>query len=177
MLTAFVAFMICMTAGALPTYYDTANGNVHQLFKKGRGKYVLRYTHKFSDTLYIPSKSELKFCGGRLSGPVVFSSTKLSGSVNLKGSHFRGSVSNTTFNASWLCNMDGVNDDAPLINDIIASCNNIFFPKGTYRLVSAYNRENFHIGIRRNNVSLIGEEGTGFFTKERLGIICVYTKP
>ena len=176
-LTAVVALMMCLTAGALPTYYDTAKGSVQQLFKKGRGKYVIRYTHTFRDTLYVPRGSEVRFSGGRLAGPVVFSNTKLSGNVNLKGAHIRGSVRNATFKASWLCNMDGKTDDAQLINEMIGVCNHVSFPKGTYRLVSAYNRENFHIGIQKNNVSLTGEEGTVFLTKERLGMVCVFTKP
>ena len=176
-LTLLIGLLSCMTAGAIPTYYDTAGGNIHRLFKTGRGKYILRYTHKFSDTLFIPQGSELRFKGGKLMGPVVFNATKLSGNVNLKGSHIRGSVRNNIFNASWLCTKDGVTDDAPYINEIIAVCGNLFFPKGTYRLISAYNLENFHIGIRKDNVTLSGEEGTVFLTKEKLGIICVYTKP
>lgn len=176
-MTAVLALMMCLTAGALPTYYDTAKGSVQQLFKKGRGKYVIRHTHTFRDTLYVPRGSELRFNGGRLAGPVVFSDTKLSGSVNLKGSHIMGSVRNKKFDASWLCMMDGKTDDAPQINEMIAVCGNVFFPKGTYRLVKAYQRENFHIGIRRNDVTLTGESGTVFLTRERLGIVCVFTKP
>lgn len=166
-----------MTASAATTFYDTKVGSVHRLFKKGRGTYVLRYTHKFGDTLYIPRGSELKFMGGRLMGPVVLSDTKLSGRVNLKGSHIRGRVTNSMFDASWLCAMDGISDDAPYINEMIVVCGNVFFPRGTYRLESAYKRENFHIGICQDNVTLSGEEGTVFLTKERLGMVCVYTRP
>ena len=176
LLTALLVLWGSMAASAA-TYYDTKNGSVHQLFKKGRGTYVLRYAHTFSDTLLIPRGSEVKFSGGRLAGPVVFNATKLSGRVNLKGSHISGNVTNDTFNASWLCARDGVTDDAPLINEMIEVCGNVFFPKGTYRLVSAYNRENFHIAIRRNDVSLTGEDGTVFLTKEQKGIVCAFTKP
>lgn len=176
-LTVLIGLMVCMMAGAAPTYYDTAKGNIHQLFKNGQGMYVLRYTHKFSDTLHVPRGCEVKFKGGRLAGPIMFDDTKLSGKVNLKGSHIRGSVRNNTFNASWLCAMDGVTDDAPLINEIIATCRNVFFPKGIYRLVSAYKREKFHIGINQDNISLSGEKGTVFLTKEQLGIVCVFSKP
>lgn len=172
-----IGLLVSMTAGAIPTYYDSANGDIHQLFKHGRGKYVLRYNHQFRDVLQIPQGCELKFRGGKLTGPMVFNKTKLSGNVNLKGAHIQGSVINQTFNASWLCAMDGVTDDATAINEIIATCKNIFFPRGTYRLVSRYQRENFHIGITQDNVSLTGEEGTVFLTKERLGIVCVFTKP
>ncbi|MBP5713826.1 MAG: right-handed parallel beta-helix repeat-containing protein [Prevotella sp.] len=176
-LTSFMGLLVCMIASALPTYYDTKKGSVHQLFKKGQGKYVLRYTHKFSDTLYIPHGCEVRFKGGRLTGPVVFNATKLSGNVSLKGSHIKGSVRNDTFNASWLCAKDGVTDDAPSINEIITVCGNVFFPRGTYRLVSAYKHEKFHIGIIKDNVSLKGERGTVFLTKEQLGIVCVFSKP
>lgn len=176
-LTTLMGLLVCMIASALPTYYDTERGSIHQLFKKGQGKYVLRYTHKFSDTLNIPHGCEVRFKGGRMIGPVVFNATKLSGNVNLKGSHIIGSVRNDTFNASWLCAKDGVTDDAPSINEMINVCGNVFFPRGTYRLVSAYKREKFHIGIGHDNVSLKGEKGTVFLTKEQLGIVCVFSKP
>lgn len=172
-----IGLLFCMAAGALPTYYDTADGDIHQLFKHGRGKYVLRYSHQFGNMLYIPRGSEVNFDGGRLAGPVYFNANRLSGNVNLKGSHIRGTVKNNSFNASWLCAMDGKTDDAPAINEMIGVSKEIFFPRGTYRLVSRYQRENFHIGITQNNVSLTGEEGTVFLTKERLGIVCVFTKP
>lgn len=176
LLTSLLVWYVVLSVSAA-TYYDTKNGRIHQLFKKGRCTYVLRYAHTFSDTLYIPRGSEVKFSGGRLAGPVVFNATRLSGRVNLKGSHIKGSVSNDTFDASWLCAKDGVTDDAPLINEMIEVCGKVFFPRGTYRLVSAYNRENFHIAIRRNDVSLTGEDGTVFLTKEQKGIVCAFTKP
>ena len=176
-LTALTGLLVCMTAGAAPTYFDTETGSVHQLFHKGQGKYVLRYSHIFSDTLYIPHGCEVRFKGGGLTGPIVFDATKLSGKVNLKGSHIKGSVSNRTFNASWLCATDGMTDDAPSINEMITVCGNVFFPRGTYRLVSAYKSEKFHIGIGRDNVALKGEKGTVFLTKEQLGIVCVFSKP
>lgn len=175
-LTALMGLLVCMTASAVQTYYDTSKGSVHQLFKKGSGKYILRYAHKFSDTLYVPRGCEVYFKGGRLAGPVVFDETALSGKVNLKGSHIGGRVKNDTFNASWLCAKDGVTDDAPSINEIIAVCGNIFFPRGIYRLVSPYKREKFHIGIARDNVSLSGEKGTVLLTEEQLGIVCVFSK-
>ena len=174
---AVICLLVCMTAGALPTYYDKPNSNVQQLFKQGRGKYVLRYAHQFRDTLHIPHGCEVKFRGGKLTGPVVFDATKLSGNINLKGSSIRGNIINKTFDASWLCSMDGVTDDAPRINEIIAVCKNVFFPRGIYRLVSRYQRENFHIGITQHDVTLTGEEGTVFLTRERLGMVCVFTRP
>lgn len=176
-IAVLIGLLFSMTAAAVPTYYDTAGCNIHELFRLGQGRYVLRYTHKFRDTLFVPQGSELRFKGGRLIGPVVFNATKLSGNVNLKGSHIKGTMRNNKFNASWLCAMDGVTDDAPCVNEIIAVCGNVFFPKGTYRFVSAYNRENFHIGICKDNVTLLGEKGTIFLTKEKLGMVCVFSKP
>lgn len=172
-----IGFSMSVSVCAIPTYYDSSDINVHKLFKNGRGKYILRHTHRFSGTLYIPPRCELNFKGGRLIGNVVFDATTLSGLVNLKGSHIKGSVTNETFNAAWLCAKDGVSDDAPYINEMIAVCGNVYFPKGTYRLVAPYKEEQFHIGIRKDNVSLVGEEGTVFLTKERLGMICVLSKP
>ena len=176
-IAVIIGLLLSMTAAAVPTYFDTEGCNIHKLFRSGQGRYVLRYTHKFRDTLYVPQGSELRFKGGRLIGPVVFNATKLSGNVNLKGSHIKGTMRNNKFNASWLCAMDGVTDDAPCVNEIIAVCGNVFFPKGTYRFVSAYNRENFHIGICKDNVTLLGEKGTIFLTKEKLGMVCVFSKP
>ncbi|MBQ8656641.1 MAG: right-handed parallel beta-helix repeat-containing protein [Prevotella sp.] len=164
------------TAAAIPTYYDTAGCNVNKLFKSAKARYVIRYAHQFSDTLRIPHGCEVRFRGGRLTGPIVFDATKLSGKVNMKGAHISGSVRNTTLNASWFCAMDGMTDDAPVINEMIAVKGNIVFPRGTYRLIAPYGRENFHIGIKRHNVQLTGETGAVFLTKERLGMICVFTK-
>lgn len=176
-LIVLICFIFCSPACAVRTFYDTANGKVHRLFRLEKAKYVLRYEHKFKDTLYIPYGSEVVFKGGKLNGPIVFNNAKLSGRVNLKGAHIKGSVNNTFFKASWLCAMDGVTDDAPRINEMISVCDSICFSRGTYRLISAYKNEKFHIGIQRNNVKLSGEKGTVFLTKERLGIVCVYSKP
>lgn len=172
-----MAIGFSMSGWTIPTYYDSSGINVHQFFKNGRGIYILRYTHKFSGTLQIPHGCELSFKGGRLIGDIVFDATKLSEQVDLRGSHIKGSVTNKTFNAAWLCAKDGVSDDAPRINEMITVCGNLIFPKGIYRLVSPYHKEQFHIAIRKNNVSLTGEEGTVFLTKERLGMICVLSKP
>lgn len=177
LLTAIMGLLVWLSADAVSTHYDTSSGNIHRLFKHGRGNYVLRYHHEFNDTLFIPDGCELKFEGGRLAGPIVFKNTLLRGKVNLKGAHVFGSVSNATFDASWICAMDGVTDDAISINEMIAVSINIFFPRGTYRLISAYKQENFHIGINHDDVSLMGEEGTVFLTKERLGMVCVFSKP
>ena len=97
--------------------------------------------------------------------------------IHIFRAHIFGCVSNATFDASWICAMDGVTDDAMNINEMIAVCINIFFPRGTYRLISSYNQEDFHIGINHDDVSLTGEEGTVFLTKERLGMVCIFSKP
>ena len=177
LLASLMGLAVLMSADAVPTHYDTESGNIQQLFMHGSGNYVLRYHHEFNDTLYIPNGCELRFEGGGLTGPIVFKNTFLNGKVNLRGAHIFGNVCNATFDASWICTMDGVTDDAVSINEMIAICNNIFFPRGTYRLTSTYKQEKFHIGIHQDDVALTGEEGTVFLTKEHLGMVCVFSKP
>lgn len=168
--------------------YDAPNDNLQEMFKEEKTKYVIRHAHLYNDTLKVPFNSEIFFDGGQLSGPILFDKTKLSGYVNLKGSSVRGTLRNNTFDASWLCVMDGVTDDAPCINEMIEVCGNVLFPKGTYRLASEYNpqgrvpEENFdaikcHVGINRSNVNLRGEEGTVFLTDKLLGTLCIFTLP
>jgi hypothetical protein len=177
LLSVMCGLLFTTGAAVAATFYDSEAGSIAELFSNGQGRYVLRYSHTFSDTLRVPGGCQLVFKGGRLAGPIVFDNTKLTGSVNLRGAHIKGTVSNSRFDASWLCAMDGVTDDAPSINEMIAVCGNVFFPRGTYRLVAPYGKENFHIGIGRSNVSLLGEEGTVLLTRERHGIVCVYSKP
>lgn len=167
---------------------DREGGVVKELFSKKNTVYTINYIHKFDDVITIPEGCELVFKGGQLSGPIVFQNTKLSGDVNLKGSRLNGTVSNSCFNASWLCNADGVHDDSPCINDMISVCGNIVFPKGTYKLIENFNPEGTvsaefttsikaHVGIYKDNVSLIGEDGCVFATDKPLGTICVYSQP
>lgn len=182
-------FLLCI--------YMPLNGKVYQdgkddileyLFSKKDAKYILRYNHVFKDTLIIPHNSELFFSGGSLSGPIVFNNSKLSGDVNLKGSSITGTINNKTFDASWLCSMDGKTDDAPCINEIIHVCGNVYFPKGEYRLISTFDATGkvsddlfpdvkAHIGIYKSNVTLTGERGAIFITDEPTGIICAFTQP
>lgn len=187
LLSLFFVSLIAMTTEA-KTEYDTFDCDIHELFSSKKTKYFLRYIHHFNDTLFVPNGSEICFEGGQLSGPIAFDKTKLSGDVNLKGSSVRGTLRNNTFDASWLCVMDGVTDDAPRINEMIEVCGNVLFPKGTYRLASEYNPQgrvseaNFdaikcHIGINRSNVNLRGEEGTVFLTDKLLGTLCIFTLP
>lgn len=150
--------------------------------------YIIRNIHSFSDTLTIPDNCELIFKGGQISGPLVFNNTQLSGDVNLKGSRISGSVANKFFDASWICNIDGVSDDARCINDMIGVSSVIKFPKGLYRLIEGYDPKGqidneyyesirSHVGIHKSNVSLLGEDGCEFITDRPLGIICIFSKP
>lgn len=184
----FLMMVIPLCASSMKVVNDTPDADIHKLFMAGKAKYLIRFQHQFQDTLRVPSGSEVKFDGGQLSGPIVFDKTKLSGAVNLKGSTVGGNVSNQTFDASWLCAMDGETDDAKSINEMIEVCGKVFFPKGTYRLASRYNPEGktsrklhkaikTHIGISRSDVELFGEPGTNFVTADSLGTICIFSKP
>lgn len=187
-LLLILGFLLCTVPCISKVYYDTPNIDIRELFKEAAAKYVISCHHVFEDTLWLPNDCELDFVGGGLSGPVVFNNTMLSGQVNLKGASIKGKVSNNTFDASWLCVMDGVHDDAKSINEMIEACGKVFFPKGTYRLVSRYSPigkvpKRFHksikshIGICKSNVELIGETGTNFVTEDSLGTICLFSKP
>ena len=166
----------------------TKISNIIDVFKGGTATYVIRYSHQFTDTLFVPQNSKIRFEGGSLSGPIVFDNTELSGQVNLKGSSIKGTIRNETFDASWLCVMDGINDDAKSINEMIEVCGKVFFPQGQYRLVSKYSpigkvskkyhkSIKSHIGICKSNVELIGESGTNFVTNDSLGTICMFSSP
>lgn len=63
--------------------HDSKGVEIKSLFNAGKAKYVIRFEHIFSDTLYIPHGSELKFEGGKLDGPIVFNQTKISGKPNV----------------------------------------------------------------------------------------------
>lgn len=140
------------------------------------------------DTLVLPPKVELHFCGGSLKGNIIFNDTYLSGSVNLHGSQISGSIKNNEFQAGWICHGDGVHDDAQSINQILAVCNNVRFNRGTYLLSSYHNPRNdlssshhksvkSHIGIFRDNITLRGDEGASLLVKEPSAAICVYSLP
>jgi len=167
---------------------DTPDVEMHRLFSAGKAKYVISYNHTFSDIISIPYGSIIMFDGGSLKGPIKFNQTSLKGKVRLKGSSISGHITNKIFNASWLCAMDGITDDAPRINEMIDVCGNVFFPKGNYRLISAFNPEgklpkelhssvNGHIAINKSNVTLEGETGTTFITDEPLITLSVFSQP
>ncbi len=174
--------------GAQKIVRDNPGSDMKTLFCSGPAKYVLRYSHDFSDTLRVPKGSELCFEGGALSGPIIMDGTELTGKVNLRGSSVSGSVTNKVFNASWLCAGDGVKDDAKSINEMISLCDEIYFPKGVYRLESSfdpsghigksfYSAVKSHIGIYRSGVVLSGEEGAEFVSDKPLNMICIFSRP
>lgn len=188
LIICIICYALGLTTSFANTYYDIKDDNLNHLFQAGKAKYVIRYEHQFEDTLFIPQNSELLFDGGCLSGPIVFNNTKLSGKVNLKGANIKGKIRNKTFDASWLCYKDGISDDAQNINDIIEVCGKVFFPRGKYCLISEYKTNGkvpktleseirTHIGINKSNVSLIGENGTVFYSNVPLCTISVFSQP
>ena len=188
-LFAGIMFLLLLPMGIrAKTVYDTDGCNVNLLFSKKNTVYVIRYAHKFNDTLFVPQRCKLYFDGGSLKGPIVFNNTELKGKVNLKGSSVFGHVCNKTFDASWICAMDGETDDARCINDMIRVCDRIHFPQGQYLLKSKFNPDGIvekslqtqvqtHIGINRSNVRLVGDEGSEFISDIPLGTIFVFSKP
>ena len=190
MLRNLLSFFVFATVlyGHAKTIYDSPDVDMNRLFLEPKTKYVIRYSHAFSETVKVPKDCELLFDGGSLSGPIVFNKTKLSGEVNLKGSSLSGSVINKLFDASWLCYMDGETDDAKHINEMISVCGHIFFPRGNYRLISTFNPSGkvpkelhksiiSHIGIYQSDIHLEGENGCNFITNEPLGTICIFSIP
>lgn len=169
-------------------YHDTEDSSLKSLFIWKNTKYVVRYQHVFEDTLIIPDNSEIYFDGGSLSGPIVFNNSYLTGKVNLKGSNISGNIKNKEFEALWICAADGITDDAPVINNLISSCDCIHFSKGKYRLISTFlpskvipqelHSELYaHIGINRSGVKLLGEDGAEFVSNEPCGTIIIYSVP
>lgn len=140
------------------------------------------------DTLVLPPKVELHFCGGSLMGNIIFNDTYLSGSVKLHGSQMSGTIKNNEFQTGWICYGDGEHDDAQSINQILAVSNNVRFNRGTYLLLSYHNPRSdlspshhksvkSHIGIFRDNIILRGDEGASLLVKEPSAAICVYSLP
>ena len=187
-LAVFIGFLLSMLNAGAKTIYDSPQSDMASFFCAPNSKYVLRYPHHFIDTVYIPQNCEIIFKGGRMSGPVKFENTKLNGNVDLRGSSISGIIKNKRFNASWLCHIDGITDDAKSINEIISICDEIFFPRGRYRLVSQYDTKGIepndcqlkiltHIGIHKDNVKLLGEKGTEFISHMPSCVICAFSTP
>lgn len=76
-------FLLLTSTLYAKTMHDSKGVEIKSLFNAGKAKYVIRFEHIFSDTLYIPHGSELKFEGGKLDGPIVFNQTKISGKPNV----------------------------------------------------------------------------------------------
>lgn len=182
------SFLLFPIGSKARTFCDSQKCDLKSLFQVKKAKYVIRYPHQFRDTLFVPKDCDVFFEGGSLHGPIIFANTRLRGDVNLKGSSISGTVKNRIFIASWLCAMDGMTDDAPRINEMLDVCENVFFPQGTYRLISKYNpvgkvaKQNessivSHIGITRNNVTLQGENGAVLITNQPYSTICIFSQP
>lgn len=179
--------MFHMTINAQRVINDAHDSDMKLLFSKPNKIYVIRYQHTFTDAITIPPSCEIRFEGGSICGRISFDNTKLTGDIRLQGSHISGSIKNKTFNASWLCYMDGNTDDAQNVNQILEVCHDVFFPKGVYRMQSAYQPIDLdeslrksvkcHIGINKSHISLRGEQGTCFITDQVLGMITVYSQP
>lgn len=184
-----ILFLLLLPMGIkAKTVYDTDSCNVNHFFSKSNTLYVIRYAHQFRDTLFVPQRCKLYFDGGSLTGPIVFNNTELRGEVNLKGSSVFGHVCNKTFDASWICAMDGITDEASHINEMIEVCDKVFFPKGNYRLVTANKPVkdvvgspkqsiSSHICINKSHVSLEGENGTIFVSDQPLCMLTIFSRP
>lgn len=186
-ISAFLLLWCCVNGNAR-TIHSSQNRSLKNYFVKKNTTYTIRKHYKFNDTLYIPVNCKLVFKGGSLSGPIVFNNTILSGKVNLKGASIHGTLNNNIFDASWVCYKDGISDDAPLINCMLNVCHHIFFPRGRYRLISAFDPTGYvdkelcssikcHIGISKSDIILQGEQGTVFVTDRPLGTICIFSQP
>ena len=167
--------------------HDSDGCDLSSFFSRPNSIYAIRYPHRLVESIEIPEGCELKFVGGSLAGEIAFNRTKLSGDVKLQGSKITGTVQNNEFDASWLCYRDGKTDDAENINQILKVCPKVYFPKGVYRMKTAYqpadlekelwNSVECHIGINKSGIILRGEDGTIFETDEVLGMITVYSQP
>lgn len=181
----FIIGLLSICIDVLPkSINDKVGESVYKLFSKENANYIIRNIYVFNDTLRIPKNCSIIFRGGALVGPIVFQDTKLKGDVDLKGSSISGSLSIEQFDASWLCYRDGLHDDAKPINEILAICGKVFFPKGRYRLISKLEEPeglpgklSTHLAINKNNTHIQGEDGSVFVTYEPLRTLCIYSPP
>lgn len=181
-------FLSWLSLSAAVVKRDAADTRMSSFFSDKNTTYIINHPHSFANEVSIPEGCEIIFQGGSLKGNLIFNGTKLSGAVKLNGSDIAGSVSNSVFEAEWLCYADGVHDDARNINMMIEVCGNVHFGRGIYRLISQFDPPNdmidkyrnmisSHIGIHKSDVSLQGEPGAILQTNQPLGMICVYTIP
>lgn len=158
------------------------------LFAKKQNKYIISKHYVTSDTIIVPDNTTLLFDGGSIQAPIVFNKTKLEGAVLLHGSSLGGTISNSFFDASWICLADGKSDDSHSIMEILKVSNKIIFPSGLYYLksISLPNNDipsdlkqvvSGHILVNKSEVSFEGQKGAKFITEKPTNIICVYTKP
>lgn len=167
--------------------YDSEGCDLKELFSQSECVYVIHYPHEV-DSISIPRGCEIHFKGGSLNGRIRFNDTYLSGLVNIRNSEISGSISNNTFEAGWICNGDGVHDDAKNVNQALGVCNNIHFQKGSY-LMSSFHEPfeqlekslheavKAHIGVYKSGVSLVGDDGASFLVKDKSCLITIYSLP
>ena len=185
MLQRFLSLILCILL-ACPSYtqtiQDTPNTDLRRFFTQAGATYLIKYPHQTGTTITLPPNVTLQFQGGSIAGKLVFNNTQLNGNVKLQGSSISGTLKNKTFNAKWLCYADGKKDDAGNINAILAMCNEVLFPKGTYLLESMHKppykiNKPYHIGIHRSNIKITGEKGAILKTNTKAGTLCIYSKP
>lgn len=182
-------FLILPQVVFAATKKDSENTRIESFFNEENTVYIINYPHTFSSSISIPKGCEIRFQGGSLNGSIVFNDTKLTGSVDIKGSVISGTISNRFFDADWLCYKDGKTDDAANINMMIEVCGKVVFKKGIYLLISEHKgprvenvleewQADAHIGIAKSNVELIGyDDGVIFYTPKRYMTICIYSPP
>lgn len=169
-------------------FVDSPTTDLSQFFKERKRIYHIQYDHTTRDSIILPDSCILSFEGGSIAAPIVFNDTRLSGQIKLQGSSISGSISNSVFDASWLCYRDEKRDDANNINQIISVSDNIFFPDGDYYLESLampskdvsttlHSELKCHIGIHRSNVHLYGDKNTRFVSTTPIVMICAYSCP
>jgi len=165
------------------TVYDTPNCDLKTFFSQKNTKYIIRYKHTYDGKILVPTNSTIHFSKGSIKAEIEFDKTLLTGKVNIKGSTIYGTLANDEIVATWLCYADGKNDDSKNINSLIRVANRtIRFPKGTYRLKSIHKGKyelprDYHIGINKSNITLIGEKKACFETASDAGILCIYSRP
>ena len=179
---SLILFSLLACTSYSQTIPDSPNTDLRRFFTQAGATYLIKHPHQTGTTITLPPNVTLQFQGGSIAGKLVFNNTQLNGNAKLHGSSISGTLKNKTFNAKWLCYADGKKDDAKNINFILAMCNEVFFPKGTYLLESMHQppyriNKPYHIGIHRSNIKITGEKGATLKTKTKAGTLCIYSKP
>lgn len=182
----FVFLFSCFFFLAFPTnaktFEDSAQIKLKDFFRESGATYIIRNHHKTKETIQLPPDITIQFEGGSISCNLLLNRTLLKGNVKLQGATISGTITNTVFNAQWLCYADGKRDDAENINSILKICKEVKFPKGTYLLESMHKptykiNKPYHIGINQTGTKLTGEKGAILTTKTMAGMVCIYSKP